>query len=208
MSKIPGLIVTGSKGNWKVSQKVDLSELFGKTNLSNSFKERVGQAIIDRMLERIDKEVSVHGKSYPGEAGSYSDEYASSIEFKAAGKTKGDVNLRKRGSLLNLMTIIDNSGDSIEIGWDDQINNAKAHGHMTGFNGKNLDKKREFFGANMKILKEVKSEYIDELKTDTESRDSDNDLSLTALDILKRSQQLEDNTGFDLNFFLGSIDER
>lgn len=200
MPKIPGLNIGGSKGSWLVEQRIDLADLFGQSNLPSSFKERVGQAIIDDMVNRVLKEEkSIHGRGMKA----YDEDYINSDEFKAYGKSKNSVNMSLTGAMMNLLDIKEIDGDTVVIGWNEQEQNAKAHGHMTG--GNNLPK-REFFGANQKALEEIKTQFIEDLPT---SRDTQNNSqALTALDILNRAQssQRSNSNSFGVDFFLGSND--
>lgn len=194
-SKLPGLVVSGSSGNWLVEQRLDLSELFGRSSLPDNFKLRVGQKIIDLMLERIDANKAADGSS---KLASYDPDYVASDEFKAFGKSKNDVDMDLTGDMLNNITIKDVDGDSILIGWDDQENNAKAHGHMTGANGSGRLPVREFFGANEKLLEDVKDQFIEELGSDDKEEDAF--AMLSALEVLKKSESSNSNNLIDFFF--------
>lgn len=182
-AKIKGLVISGSSGSWLVEQRIDLGELFGTNSLPESFLNRVGQEIIDRMIDRIKDGNSVHGKGFK----SYDEDYIDSDEFKAYGKSRNNVNMRLTGDMLNLIDIKAVEGTTIVIGWNDQESNDKAHGHMTGFQGKGT--KREFFGANQKLLEEIRDEFSDDVDNQTtQSQESQNNSALTAIDILNRAQ--------------------
>lgn len=194
MANVPGLKVSGSKNNWLVEQRIDLSDLLGKSDLPRTLKEQVGQAIIDSMVDRVLKEEkSVNGRGMK----SYDPDYIASDEFKAYGKSASHVNMKLTGNMMNMLDIKEIDGDTVVIGWKDQENNAKAHGHMTGAN--NLPK-REFFGANQKALDLIKADFIEDLPKD---ETKENAATLSALDILTRANTAPNTDSFGVDFFLG-----
>ncbi|WP_417447204.1 hypothetical protein [Kangiella sp.] len=199
-AKIKGLVIGGSSGSWLVEQRIDLGELFEATGLPDSFKNRVGQEIIDRMIDRIREGDSVHGRNMKA----YDPDYVDSDEFKAYGKSKSNVNMRLTGDMLNLMDIKGIEGDTVIVGWNDQESNDKAHGHMTGFQGKGT--KREFFGATQKLLEEIRDEYASEVTPQNDRQQESNSSSLTALDILRRAQTEESRSStITLNRLFGDF---
>lgn len=131
---------------------MNLDELFGTlTPNSTELRQAVGQAIIDKIRERTESNIDKNGKRFPN----YSDEYASSIEFAAYGKSKSDPNLTQTGDMLGLMDIIEEKKNKIVIGWDDDNEAGKAHGHVTGSVGKT----RDFLGLPEKDLEEIADEF-------------------------------------------------
>ena len=148
----------------KVSQKINLKEelgidFSGKDNL----KELVGEAILKRIRERTQSSVSMRfddsGRGRPGKFKPYSKEYKSSDEFKAFGKSN-KVNLTASGDMLELMDIISIQGNTIEIGWDESDENAKAFNHSIG----DTVPARPFFGISKKELQSIKSEFGSDIK--------------------------------------------
>jgi phage gpG-like protein len=195
-SKAPGLVVGGSKGNWLVEQRIDLGELFGSQGLSDSFKKKVAQRIIDEIIKRADENKSIDGRRLA----SYDDDYVKSDEFKAYGKSKNDVDMNLTGNMLNMLTIKEVDSDTAVIGWTDKDNNGKAHGHMTGANGTGKLPVREFFGANQKLLEEIKDLFYEELP---KKDDENNRETLSALEILARAEALNSRPTSYLDFFWG-----
>ena len=58
------------------------------------------------------------------------------------------------GDMLGQIDVLGISGDTIKIGWDSELENAKAHGNITGQEGL-WKKKRDFFGLTAKEIKEI-----------------------------------------------------
>lgn len=144
-------------GKNNVKLRVRLSEFFdGSIPRDNTFREAVGQAIIDSILERTGEGKDVEGKSFP----KYSKEYMKSLDFDAAGKT-GHVNLKLTGDMLGQLDITNIDGNTIEIGWDDTEQVNKAHGHITG----SVGKKRDFLGLRPSEASEIRGEFNSALKS-------------------------------------------
>ena len=129
--------------------KINLTEMFGqRVPDSAAFKEAVGQAIIDRIRERTAGNIGRDGKrfkNYKKKTKANPNPYSESLEFKAAGKSIGDPNLRLSGDMLGFMDVIDESRDTITIGFSEREDQLKAHGHILGSNpGPRV--RRDFFG--------------------------------------------------------------
>jgi len=139
--------------------EINLKEIFGKNLPSDgALVEAIGQAILDRIVERTESGKGVNGKGFKG----YSTSYKESLDFKAFGKS-GKVNLKLSGDMLGLMDITDQSRNKLTIGWDDSDEAAKAHGHITGGGaGGNLPV-RDFFGLTQKDLREIKNKFKDDI---------------------------------------------
>lgn len=135
----------GNKDNYRL--KVDLSEL---GDLSSSEKQQVGQAIIDKILERTEKGRQVVGTKFKG----YSTSYINSPEFELRGKSASNVNLELFGDMLDSIDIQDVDG-SIEIGFSDQLQSNKAYNHDTG----DTLPKRQFFNINQKEWNDIKRQF-------------------------------------------------
>ena len=146
--------------------EVDLDEMFQMlVPDSSSFRQRVGQAIIDKIRDRAADNIDVSGKSFK----KYSKEYVDSVEFKAYGKSAGDVNMKQTGDMLGFMDVIEESKSKIVIGWSDGDEEAKAHNHIVG----DTVPKRNFFGLPVSDIEEIKQQFIDELPLgDRESTDT------------------------------------
>ena len=140
----------------QTSLTINLEELLG-SNIPNSslFRQGVGQDIIDAIRERTEKGrfLKVSGKW-----SQYSEGYKDSIAFKAYGKTN-KVNLRQSGEMLDGLDIINETKNTIKIGWNDPLDAEKAHGHITG----NVGKKRDFLGLTEEEIKSIRSKWADVL---------------------------------------------
>lgn len=149
-----------------VEQTIDLKELFG-VDFSNkrSLREAIGGAILERIRART---LSGQGVSFSDDGrgrsvtlkAPYSKEYAKSLEFKAAGKSRGNVNMTLTGDMLGLMDIKRQSGNTITIGWNDADENAKAYNHSVG----DTVPRRPFFGVSKSELNEIKKQFGSEIK--------------------------------------------
>lgn len=144
-----------------VELEVKLPELFDGQLVPDSsrLREAIGQEVIDIIRERTqDKQRSWTGSSFK----KYSDEYAESIEFKADGKDQGEPNLTASGDMLGLLTVLD-SGDAgvVKIGWTDDLQSQKAHGHITGAVGV----KRDFMGLTSDEVSRIRQKFSPELPT-------------------------------------------
>lgn len=177
----------GGSGSFEVTQEFDLEEIFG-VDLSNyrEVAEVFGQSVIDLIRERTAKTKDIDGDSLPSP---YSDSYSESLIFEAYDKSKNKVNMKLTGDMLDDLDIMEIDGNKIVIGFDSPISNAKAYGHITGFEGHPvLDgkvKPREFFGIKTnddlnKIKKQVRP-VLDRIKEEVELEDF---LTLSAIDLL------------------------
>lgn len=135
---------------------LDLAELFGVDSVpdSTAFRQSVGQYVIDLIRERTDS-----NKFLSPAKKTYSDDYVESLEFEVSGKSRGDVNLKLTGDMLRRMNIIEESGNSIRIGWETSEERAKATNHNFGV----TVPRREFLGLTTKEVEKVRSRYKDQL---------------------------------------------
>lgn len=139
--------------------KVDLSDVFSRfPKEADDLKQAIGGAIIDRIRERA-KQGNFLEQSRGAKR--YSDTYANSFEFKVFGKSRGNVNMTASGDMLRSIDITKTNQKSIEIGFQDSENAAKAHGHITGRVGKT----RDFFGITDTDLDEIRKEFKDEVNS-------------------------------------------
>jgi len=153
LAKLPNLKLSESE----VSQTFDLKEILGvDTKDFPEIKQAVGEAIIQRIVDRTESGQDVSGRSFK----SYSDSYVESLPFKAFGKKDSEINLTQTGSMLGTIDIVKDSGNKITIGWSDPTENAKAYNHQTG----DTVKKREFFGLNTGDIKAITKEFKPDLK--------------------------------------------
>lgn len=138
--------------------KVDLDELFdGKFPDNEALKQRVGQAIVDRIIERTEDGLDKNNK---GLKAPYSSGYADSLEFKAFGKSKSKVNMTLRGDMLGLLDVTEVGESSVTIGWDDTTQSNKAHNHVNGV----TVPKRDFLGLSDSDREAIKQEFRSEIE--------------------------------------------
>ena len=118
---------------------------------SDTFRQSFGQAVLDEIRRRTASNIGRTGKRFRN----YSDEYADSLEFEAAGKSQNDPNLRLTGDMLGLMNVVATDRNSITLGWNQTDEAAKAHGHITGSVGVT----RDFFGLPDNVYNSLKSRF-------------------------------------------------
>jgi hypothetical protein len=142
--------------------KIDIPEGFDKSDI-----ESIGEKIVETMRRKAEK-----GKGAPyGEKGiisdyvdfpEYSKEYIKSLNFKIAGKSKSDVNLTLSGDMLAAFGVIKVKDNSVTLGFDDDLENAKADGNIRGTYGSdraNRKKARNFLGITKDDLERILAEY-------------------------------------------------
>lgn len=135
----------------KMELEVDLDELFGtKVPNDQALREQIGQAIIDKIVERTQSGTGVNGRAFKP----YSESYKKSSSFDVFGKSD-DVNLTLTGDMLGTLDIKAQSRGAIRIGWRDETQNAKAFNHHTG----DTLPRRPFFGLMDKEIKEIQQEF-------------------------------------------------
>lgn len=121
--------------------------------LSSDYLNRVGREIVRTIEKRTLSGKDKSGNSfYP-----YSKEYKESMEFRIAGKSPNNVNLKLTGEMLGDLSVIaiDEKKGQIIIGFEDEQQKAKAHGHITGAEG-NLPV-RDFLGISKSELEDIVS---------------------------------------------------
>lgn len=143
----------------EVSQEIDLNKLVGSDiSEDEQLVLKIGQKIIDYMEERVDDGLG-YGRTKLKSP--YSDAYSESLNFKAAGKSKTDVNMKLSGDMMASIDIIEVNGSKVTIGIDDPDQVPKAFNHQTG----DTVPRRPFFGVTNEELKQyVLSEFKDEIK--------------------------------------------
>jgi hypothetical protein len=182
----------------RIEQEIDLSEIFD-VDLSEArpIKEALAQAIVDYMVERTkDGEgirFSSDGRGTPITLKKpYSKNYAESLEFKAAGKSRSDVNMTLTGDMLSSIDVLSVSGNKIKIGITDGTQVLKAFNHITG----DTVPSRPFFGVSKSELKEIASPFkvdVEEIRRSRRPRTFEEDEGLSALDRLRRAAGVEDD---------------
>lgn len=157
-----------------VEQTIDLKEVFGIDFRGlTSLKEAIGGAILERIRQRTE---SGDGISFTGDRARpvklkapYSKQYADSLDFKAFGKSRNNVNMKLTGDMLGLMDIKRQSGNSITIGWSSAEENAKAFNHSVG----DTVPRRPFFGVSKTELADIRKEFKSEINAALKVRDTE-----------------------------------
>lgn len=140
----------------KMELEVDLDELFGvKVPNNREFREAVGQAIVDKIVERTQSGNKLTGGKFKG----YSESYKKSAQFEAFGKSPGEVDLTLTGDMLGTLDIKAQSRNALRIGWRDETQNAKAFNHHTG----DTLPARPFFGLTDAEIKQIRDEFKDQV---------------------------------------------
>lgn len=121
---------------------------------STSFRQAVGQAIIDKIRDRCDNNEYLNKAKQ-----TYSKSYEESIEFKAHGKKKDDVNMKLTGDMLGLLDVVDEKKNKITLGWQDNADAAKAYNHVTG----DTVPKRNFLGLPQSDIDEIADQFRDQI---------------------------------------------
>ena len=157
----PGIKLTKKR----ISQTLDLNELTGRDIASDSVLVRkIAQGIIDYMVDRAK---SGRGLGRKDLKSPYSKGYSESLAFKAAGKSRNDVNMTLSGDMLRSIDLLEEDGAKVVIGIEDEIDAPKAYGHQTGFEGHPTipsgKYKRPFFGVT---TDEVKRQVLPKFKAE------------------------------------------
>lgn len=142
----------------RIEQEIDLEELFG-VDLSDddSLKEALAQTLIDKMVTRVQDGQGIGGVKLKSP---YSERYAKTLEFKAAGKSRGKVNMTLTGDMVSSIGVISTKGNTIKIGIEDSEQVAKAYNHQTG----DTVPQRPFFGFSKDELNDIKKEFSSKIK--------------------------------------------
>lgn len=124
--------------------------------LSDGVKREFGKRCIDFILERTNNGKDKNGQAFKR----YSEAYKKSDTFKIYGKDPGTVNLKLTGAMQSAIDVLEVTPQTVTLGFVDQEENDKAHGHV---NGSNKLPKRDFWGINekeqAKILKETIKDF-------------------------------------------------
>jgi hypothetical protein len=107
-------------------------------------------AFADEIIFEIIKNTESGKDRFGSEFKKYSTAYVNSQVFKLYGKSKSDVNLTMTGEMISSM-VPETTSQGVNIGFADEFNAAKAHGHIHGIKSKEYGKvKRDFFGLDKK----------------------------------------------------------
>ena len=132
-------------------------------NYSQSDLEAIGEAVVDYVRERTQDGKSWRNRSFAG----YSESYAKSLDFKIAGKSKGDVNLTLSGDMLGALEVLAVKRGRIKIGIDAgkfPQEAGKAEGNILGTYGqsKPVGPKRDFLGITKADLNRILDQFTPE----------------------------------------------
>jgi hypothetical protein len=203
--KIPGLKISKSE----VSQTINFKRDFGVDISKNEgLKNRIGQAIIDRIRERTLNNESVHGGGFE----EYSEEYVNSDDFKIYGKSKGDINLKLTGDMLSSIDVESTDGNKVKVGVI-ETQTPKAYNHHKG----DTVPPRPWFGVNEDDIKDIKRRFENELrnikreKENQEERERQTKIDLATLRALSRKsseQRITENNALQASLFNDFLKER
>lgn len=127
------------------------------TGLTRGEKLDVADRVIEFILRRTENGKDKNNKNFP----KYSKEYAKSLDFRIAGKSKGQVNLTLSGDMLAAVELLNPevSRNMLKIGIpaSDTENTAKAEGNIKGSYGgsPNPRKARDFLGIKPSDLRKI-----------------------------------------------------
>lgn len=174
----------------KVSQTIDLSDAAGKDISGDPILvKKIGQRMIDFMVDRAKDGKGIDGVKLKSP---YSKSYQESLAFQAAGKSKNDVNMTLSGDMLGSVDFQeDKSKITLEIADPDQA--IKAYGNQTGFAGHPTIKngpRRPFFGLSKAEIKEVLSDFTDEINAVQVGEKVNQDENSETNSIIKRISDL------------------
>jgi hypothetical protein len=146
-----------------MAQQKFTAKISGK--YSEEERVAIGIEMIDAIIDRTKSGKDKNNRDFKGAAGKYSTGYKNSFDFKLGGKSKsGPVNLTLSGEMLDALTVLGTSKGEITIGIpaDDDFNNKKAEGNITGSYGRpkgDSSKARDFMGMSKAQLKEITTKY-------------------------------------------------
>ncbi len=169
----------------EVSQKFNLKEIFGKDFSNNpDLRDQIGQAIIDKMVERTESGVDISDKGFKP----YSTAYKNSDEFKDF-KNSSKVNMTLKGDMLEDVDIVSETTNTLKVGFTDDLETKKAYNHNVG----DTLPKRQFFGIRRKDIDEIKKEFSSELKElPSRSMPTQRERRQTIGDLVAEARLLED----------------
>lgn len=144
----------------KIEQEFDLVEMFGEAIKGDpDLLTIIGERIIEKMLARVTEDnKGINGRQLKKP---YSKAYINSAAFDAYGKSPNDINMTLTGDMLADIDVLKSTPKKIVIGFtsDDQI--PKAYNHNVG----DTLPKRPFFGLNEKEIKEIRQEFLKEVRS-------------------------------------------
>jgi len=96
--------------------------------LSSVEREKLGQEIVDFIVERTRNGLDKFNSPFPG----YSEEYIKSLEFRVSGKDPGRVDLTLTGDMLGSLKVRGTSTGRITVGYTPGFANDKAAWNING----------------------------------------------------------------------------
>jgi len=141
-----------------LSQTFDIEKEFG-VDLSDEprLRDEIGQAIIDRIVDRSGQSKDFNNKKFTGKAAKYSDEYKDSDTFKDFNKTS-KVDMELTGKMLESLDFEDDAKEiKIEVS---SRETAKGYNHQYG----DTVPQRAWFGMSDDEIKKIKDSFSSELQ--------------------------------------------
>ena len=124
--------------------------------LSEEDKLALSEDVIEYIRKRTEANKDNKGKKFP----KYSKGYVKSLDFKIARKSEGNVNLTQTGDMLADIETLKIKEGEIRIGFErGSESNAKADGHITGWQGRS-ETKRPFLGFDSESEKKALADII------------------------------------------------
>jgi len=115
-------------------------------------REEFAQQVVDFIKARTDDGKDINNQSFAG----YSDSYASSLDFRIAGKSKSNVNLRLSGEMMDTVDLISHTAGTIFLGFQSGTDaNDKAAWAAASDNGPS----RKFLGLDDASLNRLVSQF-------------------------------------------------
>jgi hypothetical protein len=180
-----------------------------KIPIDKRYKPNERRAIAREIVEKIrqrtqDRNVDKNGRPFP----KYSKDYVESLDFKIAGKSRGDIDLTLSGDMLTALDLLSHKSGELMVGYENGTEeNAKADGNIRGTYGSkrpNPKKKRDFLGIMKKELNEILKKYP--LKT-KEIRERQAEISRRASEIAEQATQTTSATLKWQRLFRGDQEE-
>lgn len=132
-----------------------------------TIRRRIGREIVRRIRQRTESGIDKNGAQFKG----YSEAYQQSLDFRIAGKSPGQVNLKLSGDMMTALEVIDTADGFVTVGITDAEDQAKAHGHLTGAEGRLPI--RDFLGLPEGDLKNIVERFPVETSTERAQRTQD-----------------------------------
>lgn len=143
--------------------RIKIPENYGATE-RRAIGEEIVKTIRDRSKDGVGlKRVGPSGVGYEKPFTGYSASYARSLDFKNAGKSKGNVNLTLSGDMLAAVKLLSHSKGSVLVGFENGTEeNDRAEGNQLGSYGQpspNPRKARKFLGVTSSEKEEILSQF-------------------------------------------------